>query len=83
VSLSIAFSKSNSTEQSNRDSSSFCPIRDLNLDFKNLNLKKHVRRIYTVYCSFCIGNGSQSGVLYTTLAIGAVSFTNTQALVIK
>jgi len=40
VSLSIAFSKSNSTEQSNRDSSSFCPIRDLNLDFKNLNFEE-------------------------------------------
>jgi len=49
VSLSIAFSKSNSTEQSNRDSSSSCPIRDLNLDFTNPNFEKALSQDTTVH----------------------------------
>ena len=38
--LSIAFNKSNSMEQSIRESSSSYPIRNLNLDFTDLNFEK-------------------------------------------
>ena len=44
MSLSIAFSKSNSMEQSNRDSSSSCPIRDLNLDNRIFLRNAHVKK---------------------------------------